>query len=140
MRKSYAVMVTDEKAVRAWFEKVDLRLRMGRGVLIRGAARHIGKDLYAVSIETAIGTLTLTFAPLMIMVCGVVAGVIFHAPIIASILCVIGGVGVAAVYALMMPGVHRLVMMLTLRRVAGHWVRVSPATGEAMRKLAYGTK
>ena len=138
MNANYAIQTEDDLKIRTWFNLVDKRLRSGKGVLIKGATRQLGKGLYVVSVETVVDTFAFTAWPLMFVLGGVAAFVIFHNVTASNWLVGIGGGATLLIYATMAPGLHRLLMRLTLRRLTGKWVKVKPVTSEVLRRLAYG--
>lgn len=138
MMSSYAIQTADDPRIRAWFVKVDKRLRDGSSVFLSGAARPLGRGLYAVSIKTTVDSFAFTTWPLMFIVAGVASWFVWHNAVASNWLVGGGLVAIGIVYGIMAPGVHRLLIRITLWRLTGRWVRVKPASQEALRRLAHG--
>lgn len=138
MRITYGVQTEDEVQVRGWFRTVDDRLRTKQGVMIGGDAKKVAPGLYVVTIETAVDMLGFLVGPLMLMGSGVMAWVFWRSVTWSNWLVYLGLAGMVVVYALVAPGIHRLLMRVTLRRLTGRWVSVKPATQEALWRLTHG--
>lgn len=138
MRLTYAIRTEVDPAVKAWFMKVDQRLKPESSLLIRGGVKSFGKGAYVVSVEPVIDLWGFLMGPAMLMLSGVLAWVLFGSVGWSNWLVGIGLAGMVLVYSLMAPGVHRLMMRLTLRRLTGRWVMVRPATSEVFWEAVHG--
>lgn len=138
MSIAYAIKTLDEVRVREWFKGVDERLRSRKGILIEGAARHLGEGLYAISVEPVGGMFGFLVGPLMIMLCGVGAWVMGGSVGWSNWLMGVGCLMVGLIYLVVAPGVHRVLVRITLWRLLGRRVAVHKASQEVLRRLAHG--
>lgn len=138
MKICFAVQTVDDPRVEGWFKKVGGRLREQKGVMIRGRVRSYGGGLYLVGVETAVGLSGFFMGPIMLILTGVVAWVLWHSVFWSNLMVGLGVVGMLMVSFLVNPVVYRFLMRLTLRRVVGRWVAVKPATQDFLWRLSLG--
>jgi len=138
MRITYAVQTIDDPRVRAWFRTVGERLRTKKGIMIGGTTRHLGSGVFLVSVETVVDMTGFLLGPLMLILSGMAAWVLWESAALSNWLVGLGVAGASLVYLLVTPGLHRLLMRATLRKVVGHRVMVKPATEAVLWGLAHG--
>lgn len=138
MKVAYAVQTAPDPEIRKWFSELNQRLVNRSGVMVHGRAKSMGKGLYAICIETTVGIDAFLIGPILFIVSGVAAWVLWENVTASNWLVGLGVVGVWLAFMMMAPGTHRLLMRVTLRRLTGRWVPVKPATQEAIRRVVYG--
>lgn len=138
MNREYIIRTKDWVDVRDWFVAFDYRLRSGDGGLIRGAARRVGRGLFAVSFETSVGSGAVFLAPNVLLIGGLVSWLFFESLFWSVVMYVIAGMGYGTALLTMSPFVHVLMLRKKLSEAAGRNVPVEICTREYVRGLAYG--
>lgn len=137
MKVAYGVQSSSDPVVRAWFDKVDRRLRDKTGIMIGGAARHVGDGLYAIYIETTTSFTALMIGPIMLFVSASVL-VVFGFPTVAKWLGLTASIGILIGALLVNPRLHVGVMRLTIRKLTGEKIKTRLATNDLIKKVAHG--
>lgn len=135
---SYGLRITETPEARAWFATVSRRLRDRQGLVFGGRIRRVKDGLYVVGLELYVSPWALVIGPILCVVAGLAAWILWQSVGWSNWLTGIGAVGLVLTYVLLLPVAHRFVMSFTLWRVTKRYEWVKPATEEVLYLVATG--
>ena len=134
---SYALQTVDDPKVRAWFSRLNQKLRTTQGVMISGASRHLGRGCYVVNVEPVVSIYAFLVGPFMLLL-GAVLSYVLGGVGLSNWLAWIAVVFLLIPYFLLSPGFHRILIWVTLWRLLGRPVKVSRASDMVLGRLSRG--